>query len=499
MGFYEARQSIEFTTNDFAEIKPLAAKLDKATNAISAFLKPQLSENSRQWDAVARTNAVPPQLAESLTADFNRLIHGPLLFNTNAFKDVALSRGATNLLATATSEADHVRLNRVLLDEAYPLEIRKSNHWLLRIPFFHTQLFFGLLSLFIVIRGIDGYLQAYGAPGMIKINTAWFAHRERGRFAGIFGFMINLGRFGIFYFGPALLAGFVFLGMWRIPPLHWRWLFWVPSIICGVVAFGMLLTVESKHRKTPASFVLAAEPAPAPGEVAPSFGQILLRIITPPTIWIVALAYACTGAVRQAVDQWFPRYMQDMFQMDLNSAIIPVAWFSDTFCCFRGFPGFRIYFRHGFQGTSRTGGSRPLFSGDDHNSARSVTISYIKRGHCFSRADFADGELHAFHSWHGGGDGYRRAAQWPGLLRACIDSFQYFGGSLAGIVLGWLLDKSLGQLFLFYGALRIDRWTAYDRHVGQDKSTRSRKRRLDFLEVPDRFAHKRDLKKASVN
>jgi len=28
----------------------------------------------------------------------------------------------------------------------------------------------------------------FGAPGMIKVNTAWFAHRERGRFAGIFGF-----------------------------------------------------------------------------------------------------------------------------------------------------------------------------------------------------------------------------------------------------------------------------------------------------------------------
>jgi len=60
------------------------------------------------------------------------------------------------------------------------------------------------------MRGMDGYMQSFGAPGMIKINTAWFAHREHGRFAGIFGFMINLGRFGIFKIGPALLAGFTF-------------------------------------------------------------------------------------------------------------------------------------------------------------------------------------------------------------------------------------------------------------------------------------------------
>jgi OPA family glycerol-3-phosphate transporter-like MFS transporter len=34
--------------------------------------------------------------------------------------------------------------------------------------------FWGLLWLFVVIRGIDGYLQAFGSPGMVKINTAWF-------------------------------------------------------------------------------------------------------------------------------------------------------------------------------------------------------------------------------------------------------------------------------------------------------------------------------------
>ena len=72
--------------------------------------------------------------------------------------------------------------------------------------FLGAEVSLSLLSLFVVVRGIDGYMQSFGAPGMIKINTAWFARRERGRFAGIFGFMINLGRFGIFKIGPALLA-----------------------------------------------------------------------------------------------------------------------------------------------------------------------------------------------------------------------------------------------------------------------------------------------------
>ena len=49
---------------------------------------------------------------------------------------------------------------------------------------FGAASFAGMLGLFIAIRGVDGYLQAFGAPGMVKINTAWFGHRERGRFSG---------------------------------------------------------------------------------------------------------------------------------------------------------------------------------------------------------------------------------------------------------------------------------------------------------------------------
>ena len=97
----------------------------------------------------------------------------------------------------------------------------------------------GILGLFIAIRGIDGYFQSFGAPGMTKIKTAWFAKTERGGFAGIFGFMINLGRLGIFNFGPALLAGFTLFGMLHVDPLHWKWLFWGPSIVCAIVAIAM--------------------------------------------------------------------------------------------------------------------------------------------------------------------------------------------------------------------------------------------------------------------
>jgi sugar phosphate permease len=124
----------------------------------------------------------------------------------------------------------------------------------------------GILGLFIAIRGIDGYFQSFGAPGMTKIKTAWFAKTERGGFAGIFGFMINLGRLGIFTFGPALLAGFTLFGMVHVDPLHWKWLFWAPSIVCGIVAVGMAFSAKETPEQNgflPVEQYTPANPTPA--------------------------------------------------------------------------------------------------------------------------------------------------------------------------------------------------------------------------------------------
>src|SRR5438045_5901580 len=46
---------------------------------------------------------------------------------------------------------------------------------------FGAASFWGALGLFMTIRGIAGYLQAFGAPGRVKINAACVQHRERGR------------------------------------------------------------------------------------------------------------------------------------------------------------------------------------------------------------------------------------------------------------------------------------------------------------------------------
>ncbi len=150
--------------------------------------------------------------------------------------------------------------------------------------------FWGLLWLFVVIRGIDGYVQAFGAPGMVKINAAWFRHTERGGFAGIFGFMINLGRFGINNLGPVLLAGFTFLGLIQIPPLHWRWLFWIPAGIALMIVICMALIVKDTPEE--ANFPAVNPEEETGSQVQTKVLDVFKIIVTNPVVWIVACAYA---------------------------------------------------------------------------------------------------------------------------------------------------------------------------------------------------------------
>ena len=311
---------------------------------------------------------------------------------------------------------------------------------------FHGEVVFSLISLFVVVRGMDGYFQAFGAPGMIKVNTAWFAHRERGRFAGIFGFMINLGRLGIFTLGPALLAGVTILGLIHIPPLHWRWLFWAPSLICAIVAVGMYFTVAETPEEVGFVGVIADESVGADG-VRAEFGQVFRAIVTNKVVWITACAYACTGAVRQAIDQWFPRYMQDLYNADLKSASFQFLAFLIPFVASAG------SLSSGYISDTLFKGRRaPVAAGLYF--LETAIILLAAQFHTvnaailfFALISFTANSTHSILGSAAPMDiGGRRMA---GFALGLIDSFQYFGGSLAGFFLGRLLDKSLGNYFYF--------------------------------------------------
>ena len=102
----------------------------------------------------------------------------------------------------------------------------------------------GMFGTFALIYLVNGYFQAYGAPGMIKVNAAWFHRTERGTFSGIFGGMIQLGKAGIAILAPWMLAGMVVFGNALVGEGEWRWLFRIPPVITIFAVIFLIFAVK---------------------------------------------------------------------------------------------------------------------------------------------------------------------------------------------------------------------------------------------------------------
>jgi OPA family glycerol-3-phosphate transporter-like MFS transporter len=305
----------------------------------------------------------------------------------------------------------------------------------------------GILGLFIALWGLNGYMQSFGAPGMVKINAAWFARRERGTFAGIFGFMINLGRFFNGRLSASLLSGFVLFGLIHVAPLHWRFLFWVPSIVCAAVAVFMALTVAETPEQAGYDYEGSRETADDAGATA-DFAVVFRTIVSNPAVWITAGAYACTGAVRQAVDQWFPRYMQDVHGLAQNSAtfqwlVLLIPFVASAGSLLSGVVS-DAYFqsrRAPVAGMLYLMETLLILAAAQFHSVNSAVFFFVI-------ISFTANSTHSLLGTAAAMDiGGRKMT---GFASGVIDSFQYLGGSLAGVALGGLIDaRGWGSYFYF--------------------------------------------------
>jgi OPA family glycerol-3-phosphate transporter-like MFS transporter len=313
---------------------------------------------------------------------------------------------------------------------------------------FGVASFWGLLSWFALLWGLNGYIQSFGAPGFIKINSSWFSEKQRGTFAGIFGFMINLGRLAANKLLPALLAGFLFLGMWHVPPQHWRWLFWIPAGVAALMAVVLAVVVKDTPEECGFRDLFPGEADHADTDIHGKLWPVLKQITTNPVVWIMALAYACTGAVRQSIDQWFPRYFQEVYDLDMTSSkfqwlgfLIPFVasagsllsgWISDRFFHSRRAPvAAGIYLIEVCVLLAAT---------------RVTTLNWALV--FFVMVAFTVNSTHSLLGPAAAMDiGGRKAAA---FASGCIDAFQYFGAAVATTGLGWVLQHKGWSYYFYY-------------------------------------------------
>ncbi len=178
-----------------------------------------------------------------------------------------------------------------------------------------------LLPVLVLIRSADGYMQAFGAPGMIKINTAWFRRRERGAFAGIFGAMINLGAIGAGQLGTILATGVaipLLIATITIPKLDWRYMFFIPPMVVAIIIVLMNLTVKNNPEEA-GYHIEHDDDSPGDPNEKIRLRDVWRKISSNPVVWIVAGAYFCTGFVRRAIESWFAVYLKEVWGADRTS------------------------------------------------------------------------------------------------------------------------------------------------------------------------------------
>jgi H+/gluconate symporter-like permease len=116
-----AIQGKGFEKDHLRDASALAVRVQTGADPVAKFLAAQLSDTNRTLLAAHAPGAKPsPQVQEILLGALNDSIRKQTVFDTNRFAGVAL-RDYTVGLLTAAPQADNlVRLNRALLEDAFP-------------------------------------------------------------------------------------------------------------------------------------------------------------------------------------------------------------------------------------------------------------------------------------------------------------------------------------------------------------------------------------------
>lgn len=140
--------SFNLASSEITDAPALATRLQAATDPIATLLKPRLSEATRVALAAWKTNeAVPDSLKAALAEDLDVVIHGDSIWNEPLFAGVQLRPEVKKLAASQPAAGpERVRLNRLLLEDAFDGALSKDHLQLLLIPFTAT---FGVLAVFV--------------------------------------------------------------------------------------------------------------------------------------------------------------------------------------------------------------------------------------------------------------------------------------------------------------------------------------------------------------
>jgi len=162
-----------------------------------------------------------------------------------------------------------------------------------------------VLWLSVLLWALNGWFQAFGAPAGAVALAQWFSNRERGRMYGLWSTAHAIGE-GLTFLGVAVVVT-----VWG-----WRAGYWVPGLLCLLVAIGIYLMLQDRPQTLGLPPVADWKNDHWSGEKADeeTKGGIWASqrsILKLPAIWVLALASASIYVTRYAINSWGILYLQE--------------------------------------------------------------------------------------------------------------------------------------------------------------------------------------------
>lgn len=158
--------------------------------------------------------------------------------------------------------------------------------------------FTNLFYAFVILWGLNGWMQSMGAASGVVNMTRWVDAKKRGTYYGIWSASHNLGE-ALTFISIAIL----------VSHLGWR----SGMIGAGVIGIAYFFVMSTFMHDTPQSMGLQLDKSASPTSSKPKnddFNNAQKAVLKNPAIWIIALSSAFMYISRYAVNSWGVFYLE---------------------------------------------------------------------------------------------------------------------------------------------------------------------------------------------
>ncbi|MBZ4415527.1 MFS transporter [Myxococcus sp. RHSTA-1-4] len=170
----------------------------------------------------------------------------------------------------------------------------------------------GLVATLSFLYAVNMYFQSFGAVSIVKVNASWFHVRERGLLGGVFGILISLGVYFAYDWSRLIV---------KAAPTYWA--FFVPAaILAAFVVLDFFIIRDTPSHAGHPDFDTADASS---GDTGPQLGlgAVLMRMLGNPTIIVILCIEFCSGFMRNAIMQWYPKFAKST---GISESFVAANW-----------------------------------------------------------------------------------------------------------------------------------------------------------------------------